>query len=80
MKLVPTNREKLGHLYKMSKNQKILQEFIDSGEDCVELIDHGHASARNCQTCLCASRRKFGFDNVGIAMRGDKIYLYRKDC
>lgn len=80
MKMIPFDRDKVRPGYRMHNNNlAILQEFINSGQECVKLEDHGHKTAKTCQTCLCSSRRRFGLNNVGIAIRSGEVFLYRKD-
>ena len=79
MKMVPVDKKVLNIQTMRSNNYAILKEFIESDADCVELLDHGHCSARTCQSCLLSSAKRFGFGSVGIIKRGEHIYLYRKD-
>lgn len=36
MKLVPYDEKKIGRIFKPCKNQKIIQEFLDSGENALK--------------------------------------------
>lgn len=38
MKIVPADESKVLKNYKRCKNQKILEEFVDSGLKCVEVL------------------------------------------
>lgn len=45
MKMVPYDTEKLHH-YKPTKNYRLFEEFLNGDADCVQLVDHGHTSAK----------------------------------
>lgn len=78
MQLVPYDVEKIRY-YKPSKNQKILEEFIESGLDCVKLKDWNHKNARSLQSTLYSSKRRFHINNVAIVIRKGGVFLVRTD-
>lgn len=77
MEMIPTDRPKVND-QKRTRNRDILEEFVNSGEDCVLLKDYKHKSAESFQASLLNSIRYFGIKNVSVAVRGEKIYLLRK--
>lgn len=79
MKMIPIDPKTIKPYRMKRNNYAILKEFIDSDLDAVELKDHGHQTAKCCQSCLLSSAKRFGFGSVGIIKRGEHIYLYRKD-
>ena len=80
MKLVPYDKAKLGYVsYGASKNFALLKEFMDSDLDCVEVEGYPHKDAASCQSSLYGSMKNFGFNNIKIVARGDRVFLVRKD-
>lgn len=79
MKMISCDISELINHRRRNSNLHIFEEFLASGLECVKLEDHGHKTARYCQTCLCSSRKRYGFHNIGIALRCGEVYLYRKD-
>lgn len=81
MKIVPFNKKEIRDLnrYRHTKNQKILQDFIDSGLDCVKIEDYPHKSASVCCGVLRKSAERFHMNNIEILYRGEDVYLVRKD-
>lgn len=77
MKLVPYDRNELVKNYRNTKNQKIFEEFIESGLDCVEIVDHGHSNAKCAQSCLTTSAKRFGF-NIRVIVRGERVFLIKE--
>ena len=74
MRMIPCKRIPI-----MGKNYAILKEFIDSDQDFVKIEGFPHKNPKSCQSCLCTSRRRYGFNNIGIVKRGEEIFLFRKD-
>ena len=64
--------------YKYGKNQKLLAEFLESGEKFAEVSDWTNGTAANCATSLSGTAKKFNF-GVTIISRGGKVYLIRND-
>lgn len=77
MKMISTDRPKVND-QKRTRNRDILEEFANSGEDCVMLKDWKHKNAASFQASLLNSIRYFGIKNVSVVVRGDNIYLLRK--
>lgn len=77
MEMIPTDRPKVND-QKRTRNRDILEEFVNSGEDCVLLKDCKHKSAASFQASLLNSIRYFDIKNVSVVVRGEKIYLLRK--
>ena len=80
MKLTPYDVTKL-NLYKPGKNQKLLTEFVNSGETCAEVENYTQKSAKTAQSSLMVAAKKLGLNNsVRIAKRKDRVFLVRKDA
>lgn len=79
MKLVKCDISELGRSYIPTRNQKILEEFVESGLKCMRVEDHHYASTNSGQTTLMDSIRRFHIIGVRAAARKGKLYLVRID-
>lgn len=81
MKLVPYDVKKLGNRsFKACRNQKIIQQFLDSGETCVKLEDFPHKSASVCRSVMRASIQRMKLDStVKVVLRNGEVFLIRLD-
>lgn len=82
MRLVPYDRSKLGHVkgYNRTKNLEILEEFMNSGHDCMKLENFTHARAAGCQSALQQSAKRYGLaSSIAIVVRNDEVFLIRRD-
>lgn len=79
MKMVPYDREKLmfPRHYRRTKNLQILEDFMNGNADCVQLVDHGHTNAKNCQSCLYNSIVRFGITGVKVVIREGNVFLVK---
>lgn len=82
MKMVPYDYQKLGKAYgfRKTKNEKILDEFLESGNDCVELVGYTNKDAKSCQGSinLYIRRHKMQTQVYAIYRRG-RVFLVRLD-
>lgn len=81
MKMIPIDVNdipEIGSLYyKQTKNHKLLTDFLESGLDCVELVDHDYNSANSAYTSLTRSMQRFGIHGIRIIVRKDRVFLVR---
>lgn len=77
-KFTPVDKLPGAALYKPTKNLKILEAFLKTGEKIVLFEGWTTATAINAQTSLqqSANRYKLGID---VACRDGKVYLMRRD-
>lgn len=75
MKLVPYDEKKIGRIYKPCKNQKIVQEFLDSGEKCVKVEGFSHRDASHCRNSLALSAKRMGANNVIVVTRKGMVFM-----
>lgn len=75
MKLVPYDEKKIGRIYKPCKNQKIIQEFLDSGEKCVKVEDFPHRDAGSCRGALMLSAKRMGANSVIVVTRKGMVFM-----
>lgn len=78
MKLVPYDEKNIKY-YKSTKNLKILEEFIESDMSCAKLEGYTQKNAKNCQTSLLGSIRKFRIHGVKVLVRKDDVILLKVD-
>lgn len=82
MKMVPYDYRKIEKpmFYKKTKNDEILDGFLESGETCVELVGYTHVSSKCCQNSILTRIRKRKMKNmVKVMIRGDQVFLVRID-
>lgn len=83
MKMVPYDYNKLGGIrrtYGRTKWQKVVEDFLNSGSICVEIIDYTNKDAKSCQGSINTCIRKNRMDNIVYAVyRRGHVYLVRTD-
>ena len=82
MKLTKCNIEDLGGRVKCfanTRNQSILEEFINSDMDCAKIIGWKHINADSCSSSLNASIRRFKFANIRATSIKGEVYLIKTD-
>ena len=59
-------------------NFNILTDFIESGNECCEVVDFPQKGAMNCAASLLKSAKHFRLDHaVKVAYRGNRVFLLR---
>lgn len=79
MKLVKVDPSivKVAHHEKYG-NFNILTDFIESGNECCEVVDFPQKNAMNCAASLLNSAKHFRLDHtVKVAYRGNRVFLLR---
>lgn len=82
MKMVPYDYNKLGGVgaYKRTKNQDIVEEFLNSGNTCVEIVGYTNKSAYSCQNSIDNYIHRNRMQNTVSALcRKGHVYLVRLD-
>lgn len=82
MRFVEVKRADIGKIYRPGKVQKILEEFIDSGLDTVEVLytDGEYKDVYVCTGTLRVTIKKMHLSDTLEAMTiNKKCYLCRKD-
>lgn len=78
MKLVPYDKTKLGgSFYKRTNNLKILEEFVDSDYDCVEVREYNHSKPAHCSSSLANTIKRFKMNNLRAILRDGHVYLIK---
>lgn len=79
MKLTVVDRSEIGHLsYKRTKLQSLFEEFIAMDTPVVRVDAHGYKHTSACYVTLTKAAKKWT-NNVAVTLRGDSVYLVRKD-
>lgn len=65
--------------YRNTRNHKIIEQFVQSGERCVLLDSKKYRDAVSCLQSITASIKRYGYTNVEAHMRSKQIYLVRSD-
>lgn len=68
--------------YKPGKVQRVVQEFVDSGMDCVEVTyeDGEYSNPYSCTAALRVSAKSMKLtDTVEVETANGRCYMYRKD-
>ena len=78
MKLVKADINKVQpNLYKKSNNLKLLEEFINSGEDCMEVVDYTQKKTSGCVWSLNNSIRIYSLGGIRAICRDKRVYLVK---
>lgn len=80
MKLIPYDYKEAmkKKRYKPTRNLGILEEFIESGLDCVKLEGYDHKNAETATSSFKSSIKYYGMTNVECFYRKDEVFLIRK--
>lgn len=77
MKLVPHDRNSIGSIYQKTKLLTIIDEFIESGHECVKVEDFHHKNAYVCAGCIRKSIERFHRNSVECSVYRGEVYLTR---
>lgn len=73
MKLIKANIEDAKRSY--NHNRKMLEEFRNSGEACMEVVEYSQAHAKSCASSLTTSVRRFKMFNIQVVMKKGRVFL-----
>ena len=76
MKLIPCVEEELRYVRRKSNLWAVLNEFIDSGYDVMEVKDFTHKNAESCSSSIDSAIKRYGF-NCTVTMRKERVFLVR---
>ena len=82
MKMVPYDYRKLEKAYgfRTTKNERILNEFLESGNTCVELVEYTNKDAKSCQGSINVYIRRHNMQTQVYAIyRRGHVFLVRLD-
>lgn len=75
MRLIPANSPKEINGYKRSANNILLEDFLNSGLTCAEVVDFTTKTAYYCAQSLRNSIKRYKMPGVIAITRGGKPYL-----
>lgn len=73
MKLVKVNITEVKRPW--NDNHKLLQEFENSNEPCMEVVEYTHKHAKSCHWSLSSSVRRFKMFHIHVVIRKGRVYL-----
>lgn len=78
MKMIPYDSKKLNtYGYKRSSNLELLEEFVNSGMDCVKVEDWTQSTANACAGSLNSSIKRYNLYSIRAISRGGEVYLIK---
>lgn len=78
MKMVPFDAKKVS--YRLCKNQRIINEFVESGLDCAKIEGWTHKNAYIAQRGFTMTTRRMHLeDTVMAASQKGEVFLIRVD-
>ena len=79
MTLIPYDKSKLENFggFKKTKNQKILEDFVNSNMDCAEVKDFTCKTASYCATSLNISIKRYKLSGVQALSRKGRVFLIK---
>lgn len=79
MTLIPYDKSKIEYLegYSKTKNQKILEEFINSDMDCAEVVEYTNKDAHSVTNSLNLAIKRFRYANIRAISRKDRAFLIK---
>lgn len=80
MKLIPYDIKEAmkKKRYKPTNNLELLEEFIESGLDCVKVEGWTQKNAEICTSSIKSSIKYYGMTNIECFYRKDEVFLIRK--
>lgn len=80
MKITAYEKEKLG----VAPNKKtyilnILDEFLESGMDCVKIEGWTHASVNSCVNTIHKAIKRYNKGNVRVITRSGEVFLIKTE-
>lgn len=77
IEMTKCNKDTVMKGYKKTSNLKILNEFIESGEDCVKLTGWKHKSPYACTGSLVKSIQRFKLAGITAVTVKGEVYLIK---
>ncbi len=79
MTLIPYNKNDIEQIgsYKKTKNQKIVEEFINSNMDCAEVKEFTHKTGHSCANALNTAIKRFRLSSVHAICRNGRVFLIK---
>lgn len=78
MKLVKCDMNEVKGYYKKTRNQEILEEFVESGLECAKVEEWTNKTANSCANSINYSIKRFGYNNIKAFVRNGIVYLIKE--
>ena len=79
MKLVKASFEDLKKMYKQTKWDSIIDEFICSREPVAEIKEFTHSSPSGCYGSLYKALQRRKINNIKPSIHGDRVFIVNVD-
>lgn len=63
--------------YTRTKNEKLLEEFVNSDMEIAEVKDYTNKDAKSCSNSLNLSIKRFHMTGIKSIIRNGKVYLIK---
>lgn len=78
MYLTPAKLSDLGTCYKRGNNQEIIEEFANSGNECMKIEGWAHKNAAICARAMNRSIQSCGYYSaIRATQKGNDVYLVK---
>ena len=80
MRAVPYDFKKIElkkSYFKKSELQKIIEEFLESGQDCVKIEDYNHKDATVCASSLNLAVKRYKMTGAKAISRNGEVFLVK---
>lgn len=79
MRTVPYDLKKISNLkhYKKSELQNILEEFLESGADCVKIEGWTQKTAMSCASSLNVAAKRYKLTGARALSRNGEVFLVK---
>lgn len=78
MKMVAYDKgELMQGVYKRTKNQKLLMEFVNGEADCVRVDGWTQKTAASCANSFRESIKRFRLTGIQVIVRKEAVYLVK---
>lgn len=77
MRLIKCEKDVMNHYYKRTKNQKILEEFMNSGLDIAEVVEYDNKNASQCASSLNNSIKRYRFNSIKAFSKNNRAFLMK---
>lgn len=66
------------HYYRFGKNQRFINEFMESGFECIEVKDFEHRDAYSCANALRRSVERMNIRSIKVISRNNRVFMIRE--
>ena len=79
MRITPYDIKKIKNTkgYKKSELQELLEEFLESGKDCVKIEDWTQKTAPSCASSFNTAAKRYHMTGVRAISRNGEVFLVK---